>query len=223
MCVCVCVCEICCSFGSENWFLLSALFSGKQTLSKKLAFTKNFGDGFQDQGLWNKGVGLEQDEAGWSCSHKNSTISPSFGEIWHLDGPNLGQCGWAFIIHSNDSLDWCHPQDRCVTLGKVTLFSCAPCPLTTLLVAGPDGGREENWAGIPEHSLQSTLMIFRSICWYVSWKEIFQDSSGLFWKNLKLRLMVWTTALTTTGQNRYSSSLSSTILTPHPQRVPLKV
>ena len=32
--------------------------------------------------------------------------------------------------------------------------------------------------------------------------------------------MVETTA---TGQNRYSSSLSSTILTPHPQRVPLKV
>ena len=176
-----CVCVICCSFGSENWFLLSALFSGKQTLSKKLACRKNFGDGFQDQGLWNKGVGLEQDEVGLSCSHKNSTISPSFGEIWHLDGPNLGQCGWAFIIHSNDSLDWCHPQDRCVTLGKVTLFCCTLCSLPTLLVAGPDGDTEENWAGIPEHSLQSTphdIQIYLLV-------YVLEDLSGFQWTLLK--------------------------------------
>lgn len=36
------------------------------------------------------------------------------------------------------------------------LSSAVPCQLPTLLVAGPDGGRKQNWAGTPEHPLQST-------------------------------------------------------------------
>lgn len=121
----------------------------------------------------------------------------ALGWLWSIV-PSWKNGVESLLPHSNDLSDraalkqcvWQWAKQFFSAEGNLWGSTVVPWQLPILFVVegmiDSDSDRGQNLAGIPCHPLPSILMLPRSACWYMSWKQIFQDSSDLFFlKKLK--------------------------------------